>query len=68
MLFEPFWRREDGSRGTGLGLTMVREVARLHGGEAWVTATPGGGATFVLTLEAGAAVEHPVQAGQETSG
>jgi signal transduction histidine kinase len=50
-LFEPFWRREDGSRGTGLGLAMVREVARLHGGTAEVCETAGGGATFTLRLQ-----------------
>ena len=55
LVFEPFWRREDGSRGTGVGLAMVREVARLHGGTAEVATTPGGGASFVLVL--GEAVE-----------
>jgi len=54
-VFEPFWRREDGSRGTGLGLAMVREVVRLHGGEASVTTTPGGGATFTIALPRGGA-------------
>ncbi|CAN7550829.1 sensor histidine kinase [Caulobacter sp. LjRoot300] len=45
-VFEPFWRRRDGHPGAGLGLAIVREVARTHGGHVAVTVTPGGGATF----------------------
>jgi signal transduction histidine kinase len=32
--------------GTGLGLALVAEHARAHGGEAWVEDRPGGGARF----------------------
>jgi PAS domain S-box-containing protein len=44
--------------GTGLGLYIVRELARSHGGEAGYEPTPGGGATFVLTLPARGAPAH----------
>ena len=37
-------------RGTGLGLYLARETARLHGGDIVVTATPGGGSTFTVVL------------------
>jgi signal transduction histidine kinase/ligand-binding sensor domain-containing protein len=42
----------DGERpeGTGLGLALVRRFVQLHGGCVEVTATPGGGATFAVTL------------------
>jgi hypothetical protein len=30
----------------------VRELARLHGGDAWVEDAPGGGARFVIELNA----------------
>jgi signal transduction histidine kinase len=37
-------------RGTGLGLALVAEHCRLHGGKAWVEDRPGGGARFVAEL------------------
>jgi two-component system sensor kinase ParS len=47
-LFEPFTRLE-GSRGrdsggVGLGLAIVRSVAEWHGGHAWISESPLGGA------------------------
>ncbi|MDO9407885.1 cell wall metabolism sensor histidine kinase WalK [Patulibacter sp.] len=51
-IFDRF-RRGDTSRGrhgSGLGLAIVRQVATVHGGTIDVEETPGGGATFVLTL------------------
>ena len=47
-LFEPFARLDDSrgrdSGGFGLGLAIVRQVARWHGGEATITDSPLGGA------------------------
>ncbi len=37
-------------KGSGLGLFIVRSVARRHGGEAWVSSTLGSGSTFTLCL------------------
>jgi signal transduction histidine kinase len=55
-LFSPFARGEgrDAPAGLGLGLALVRALARLHGGDVRSEETPGGGATFVLSLPAGA--------------
>jgi signal transduction histidine kinase len=46
-LFEPFQRSEPSrsreTGGVGLGLAVVRSVARAHGGDAWLTNRAGGG-------------------------
>jgi signal transduction histidine kinase len=54
-LFDRFTRSEETSRsarGTGLGLYIVRELARAAGGDVTHEPTPGGGATFVIDLPA----------------
>jgi signal transduction histidine kinase len=47
-IFEPFWRRSDAHPGTGLGLTIAKELMEALGGQIWVEETPDGGATFKL--------------------
>jgi two-component system sensor histidine kinase KdpD len=53
-IFEAFQRlrARDGvrERGTGLGLAIVRGFVEAHGGTIHVETTPGGGATFVVSL------------------
>ena len=38
----------DKPKGTGLGLALVDEHVRLHGGDATVTDSPDGGARFIV--------------------
>jgi len=53
-VFERFYRVDDSraraSGGVGLGLSIVTAVTEAHGGTAEVRPTPGGGATFVISL------------------
>jgi signal transduction histidine kinase len=51
-VFERFARGEGagGAPGTGLGLALVVEHARLHQGTVWVEDAPGGGARFVVAI------------------
>ena len=43
-------RGADTSAGLGLGLTIARALVELHGGQMWAEETPGGGASFYVTL------------------
>ena len=49
-IFDPFERGLEDGAGLGLGLYIVRGIARLHGGEVTVHSDAGAGTTFVLQL------------------
>jgi two-component system OmpR family sensor kinase len=53
-VFERFYRADSSrtrlSGGAGLGLSIVAAVTEAHGGTTEARPTPGGGATFVITL------------------
>jgi two-component system, LuxR family, sensor kinase FixL len=51
-VFEPFFRVDDSSPapGTGVGLSLVAEFARLHGGRAWIEDLDGVGCAFRVLL------------------
>lgn len=53
-IFEPFYRpvsrRELPDGGGGLGLALVRQIARHHGGEVYCLPRDGGGTCFEVTF------------------
>jgi signal transduction histidine kinase len=51
-VFTPFHRLRSDSKGAGLGLSLVRQIARLHGGEASVAPRPGVPSCFRVSLPA----------------
>ncbi|CAN5417353.1 HAMP domain-containing sensor histidine kinase [soil metagenome] len=54
-VFDRFWRSEESRTmpGSGLGLSIVRQVAERHSGSVEATGAPGGGARLVLRLPGG---------------
>src|SRR3990172_707553 len=60
LIFDRFFRgRDSRARGSGIGLTVVRELARAHGGEIDVTSEPGRGTPFVVRFPASPSPRAP---------
>jgi two-component system, sensor histidine kinase and response regulator len=49
-LFEPFRRGDTSAAGLGLGLYIVREIVRAHGGSVALASTPKDGTSFTVVL------------------
>jgi two-component system NtrC family sensor kinase len=51
LIFEPFYSSKRRAGGSGLGLSISRGIAQMHGGDLAAESRPGG-ASFILTLPA----------------
>lgn len=58
-VFNRFWRGRNAGTGSGLGLSIVKQVVERHGGTVTVDSTPGEGATFVVRLPRSATETSP---------
>ena len=54
-IFDPLYTTKAPGQGTGLGLVIVSQVVREHGGEVAVESSPGKGTSFRLTFPIGSA-------------
>ena len=55
-IYDRFWQADasrGADRGSGLGLSMVKQIAEAHGGSVSVKSAPGKGSTFTYRMEAG---------------
>jgi signal transduction histidine kinase len=69
-IFEKFYRVGDPlvhtTKGSGLGLSLVRHIAHAHGGEVSVDSTPGQGSKFTIQLPVAVSVDQKQAAAMTT--
>jgi signal transduction histidine kinase len=62
-VFEPFYRlasaQSSSKKGSGLGLSITKEIVERHGGQIWVESSEGQGTTFFVQLPLAAVNSGP---------
>ncbi len=62
-IFEKFYRAGDplvhNTKGSGLGLSLVRHITQAHGGDIAVESTPGRGSKFIMSLPLSSGLQQP---------
>lgn len=68
-VFERFYRADNSGHipGTGLGMSIVKEIVELHGGQVEVASTPGAGTTVTLLLPVQAVTSAPTTEAADAS-
>jgi CheY-like chemotaxis protein len=71
-IFEAFSQAGAGpqpkTEGTGLGLTLSRQIVELHGGRLWLESRAGEGSTFTFSLPTRSSTTTPVTAAPDRPG
>jgi signal transduction histidine kinase len=68
-VFERFYRadrsRARSTGGSGLGLTIAKQIVEAHGGQIWAQSWMGAGSTFAFSLPLSAPDSHPQSSGYQ---
>jgi len=65
-IFDRFYQTEHIRGGSGIGLSLTRELVERMGGKISVTSIPGSGSTFQIDLPCELSKNHPVQPAETT--
>ncbi len=67
-IFDPYFTTKAAGVGTGIGLSISRNIVAAHGGELAIVETPLGGAAFRITLPKLAAQDSAAASGGQAAG